>query len=235
MKSNTKLCIALVILFIIRVMVQDVSVAWRSRRSTWPLFMARNPSGPRPFHCWGFEITLKNTSLCRTHLDEWSARRRDLYLTTHGTYKRQTSMPLTGFEPVIPASKRPQTHALDYAATGTSQHKSRYFKNSNLSSVDRLDFVTYRRFSVRWMCIKIPALYHTWRRTASLYVVGGLVGYPRMEDLTTFMCTADNGTTAARECGEFQRDEIKPLELAHSCRRYLILAREGDFREFLFV
>jgi len=29
----------------------------------------------------------------RTPLDEWSARRRDLYLTTHNTHNRQTSMP----------------------------------------------------------------------------------------------------------------------------------------------
>ena len=65
--------------------------------------------------------------------------------------------------------------------------------------------------------------------------MGDLVGEPRMEDLTTFMCMANNGTTAARECGEFQRDEIKPIELAHSCRRYLILARGNDFRDFLFV
>jgi len=28
-------------------------------------------------------------------------------------------MPLAGFEPVIPASERPQSHALDRAATGT--------------------------------------------------------------------------------------------------------------------
>jgi hypothetical protein len=31
---------------------------------------------------------------------------------------RQTSMPPAGFEPAIPASERPQTHALDRAATG---------------------------------------------------------------------------------------------------------------------
>jgi len=31
---------------------------------------------------------------------------------------QQTSMPLAGFEPAIPASERPQTHALDRAATG---------------------------------------------------------------------------------------------------------------------
>ena len=32
----------------------------------------------------------------RTPLDEWSARRRDLYLTTHNTHNRQTSMPPRG-------------------------------------------------------------------------------------------------------------------------------------------
>jgi len=58
-----------------------------------------------------------HTALGRTHLDEWSARRRDLYLTTHNTHKRQTSMPPAGFEPAIPASDRPHTHT-DRAATG---------------------------------------------------------------------------------------------------------------------
>jgi len=32
-------------------------------------------------------------SLGRTPLGEWQARRRDLYLITHDTYKTQTSMP----------------------------------------------------------------------------------------------------------------------------------------------
>ena len=49
----------------------------------------------------------------RTPLDEWSARRRELYLTKHNTHKRQTSMPPAVFEPIIPASDRPQTLALD--------------------------------------------------------------------------------------------------------------------------
>jgi len=43
-------------------------------------------------------------TLGRTSLDEWSARRRDLYLTTHNTHNRQTSMTLAAFEPKIPAS-----------------------------------------------------------------------------------------------------------------------------------
>jgi hypothetical protein len=37
---------------------------------------------------------------------------------THNTHKRQTSMPPAGFEPAIPTSERPQTHALDGATTG---------------------------------------------------------------------------------------------------------------------
>jgi len=41
-----------------------------------------------------------------------------LYLTTHNTHNRQTSMPLTLFEPASPASERPQTHALDHSAAG---------------------------------------------------------------------------------------------------------------------
>jgi len=44
----------------------------------------------------------------RTPLDEWSARRRDLYLTTRDTHNRQISVPPVGFEPTISAGERPQ-------------------------------------------------------------------------------------------------------------------------------
>ena len=63
--------------------------------------------------------TQRRTTFGRTPLDEWSARRRDLYLTTHNAHNRQTSMPPVGFEPTISAGERPQTYALDRAATGT--------------------------------------------------------------------------------------------------------------------
>jgi hypothetical protein len=43
------------------------------------------PTGPRPPRCRGFVITLRRTTLGGTLLDEWPARRRDLYLTTHNT------------------------------------------------------------------------------------------------------------------------------------------------------
>ena len=63
--------------------------------------------------------TQRRSTVGRTPLDEWSARRRDLYLTTHGTHKRQISMPPVGFEPTISLGKRPQTYALDRATAGT--------------------------------------------------------------------------------------------------------------------
>jgi hypothetical protein len=55
--------------------------------------------------------TRRRSTVGRTPLDEWPARRRDLYLTTHDTHNRQTSLPLLGFEPTISASERPQTYA----------------------------------------------------------------------------------------------------------------------------
>ena len=82
------------------------------------------PSGPRPPHYRGFTITLRHITFRRTPLEEWSVRRRDLYLSTHNTQKRQTSMPSAGFEPAIPASERPQTHALDRAATGIGKEST---------------------------------------------------------------------------------------------------------------
>ena len=67
--------------------------------------------------------TQLRTTVGRTPLDEWSARRRDLYLTTHNTHNRKTSMPPVGFEPTTSAGERLQTYALDRAATGTGKAK----------------------------------------------------------------------------------------------------------------
>jgi len=44
-----------------------------------------------------FEITLRHITHGRTSPDEWSARRRDLYLTKHNTHKSQTFMPATEY------------------------------------------------------------------------------------------------------------------------------------------
>ena len=65
--------------------------------------------------------TQQRTTVGRTPLDEWSARRRDLYLTTHNIHKPNIHAPV-GFEPMISAGERPQTHALDRAAIATCYH-----------------------------------------------------------------------------------------------------------------
>jgi hypothetical protein len=76
------------------------------------------PSGPGRPRYRVFAITLRHTTFGRTPLENWSARRRDLYLTTHNSHKRQTSMPPGGFEPTVLASERLQPHAWDRAASG---------------------------------------------------------------------------------------------------------------------
>jgi hypothetical protein len=98
-----------------------------------PLVRCFALSPPSPFsslwHCGPMRATAASflwfldhtrcTTVGRTPLDKGSARRRDLYLATNNTHNRQTSMPLAGFEPTISAGERPQTYALDRAATGT--------------------------------------------------------------------------------------------------------------------
>jgi hypothetical protein len=61
--------------------------------------------------------SVRLSTLGRTPLDEWSARRRNLYVTTHNTSKRQKPLPPVGFEPEMPACERPKTHALDRETT----------------------------------------------------------------------------------------------------------------------
>jgi hypothetical protein len=75
-------------------------------------------------------ITQRRTTIGRTLLDEGSARRRDLYMTTHNTHNRQISMPPVEFELTISAGEQPQTYALDRAATGTGNHS--YIKTNQI-------------------------------------------------------------------------------------------------------
>jgi len=83
-------------------------------------FWRKSPQWARASSLTRFlDHTQRRTTVGRTPLDERSAQRRDLYLTTHNTHNRQKSMPTVGFEPTISTGERPQTYALDCAATGT--------------------------------------------------------------------------------------------------------------------
>jgi len=58
------------------------------------------PCGPTRALAFSFlrfiDHTQRRITVGRTPLDEWSACRRDLYLTAHNTHTRQTSMPRWG-------------------------------------------------------------------------------------------------------------------------------------------
>ena len=106
---------------------------------------ATAPTWSGPPHYQGFTITLRYTAFIRTPLDEWSARCRELYQTTHNTLslslslsrererERETSMTPAGFEPAISTRKRPQTHDLARVATRTDKNKV-YSRMSRMSS-----------------------------------------------------------------------------------------------------
>jgi hypothetical protein len=68
--------------------------------------------------------TQRRATVGRIPLEERSARRRDLYLTTHTTLTKD-KCPSTrlGFELTISTGEVPQTYALDGAATGTVVRK----------------------------------------------------------------------------------------------------------------
>jgi len=77
---------------------------------------ATDPCGPGS-HCQGFTITLRHTTFGRTRLEEWSASRRDLYLTTHNNHKKETSMIPGGIRTRNPSTRaaadtplRPRSH-----------------------------------------------------------------------------------------------------------------------------
>jgi len=66
---------------------------------------ATAPRGSGLPHYRVHTITLRHTTLGRTPLEELSARRRDLYLTTHNIHKRQASMSAAGFESANPSKR----------------------------------------------------------------------------------------------------------------------------------
>jgi hypothetical protein len=74
-----------------------------------------------------YTSTLRHTTHGKVPLEELETRRRDLYLTTQNTHKRQTSMLPAGFEHAIPTIERLKTHVLARAANyNLSNSKSQF-------------------------------------------------------------------------------------------------------------
>jgi len=61
----------------------------RYKTTPFSFHYASFPNGPGSPHYRSFTITLRHTALDRTPLDEWSAWRGYLYMTTHNAQKRQ--------------------------------------------------------------------------------------------------------------------------------------------------
>ena len=86
-------------------------------------FWRNNPQWARASSFLSFlDHTQRRTTVGRTPLGKRSARRNDIYLTTHNAHNIQTSMPPEGFETTISTGERPQTYALDRAATRTGRN-----------------------------------------------------------------------------------------------------------------
>ena len=94
----------------------------------------------------------RRTTLGRTPLDEGSTRRRDLYVTTHNIHNRQTSISPAGFEPAIPVSELPQTHALDRTATVIDIYSIVAFLFFTIKFVN---YNSHRKSNKMHQCIKI--------------------------------------------------------------------------------
>jgi hypothetical protein len=118
---------------------------------------------PQPTALPRTPITLRRTIFSRTPLHEGSPRRRDLYLTTCTTEKGQTSMPPTGFEPAIPASERPQTHALDSVATGIGYMKVYSAERSSPSRSPIFDAKKQIPAAVRQPTIRVKHIHVTFK------------------------------------------------------------------------
>jgi hypothetical protein len=99
----------------------------------------------------------------RTPLDEWSARRRDLYLTTHNTHNRQTPMPSVVFKPAIPTSKRPLGLAkVIYICVYIYIYIYIYRNTSNMKVNSRVrpEYSSVTKITTRW-CLLICSYFET--------------------------------------------------------------------------
>ena len=89
----------------------------------------QSPSGPGPSRYRDFTIVLRHTTIGSTDLDKLSARREtSTWQYTQNTQEGDIHTP-TGFEPAIPASERPQTHASDRSATGIGKLRGTNFNS----------------------------------------------------------------------------------------------------------
>ena len=110
--------------------------------------------------------TQRRATFGRTPMNEWSARRRDLYLTTHNTHNRQISMPPVRFDPTVSASGRPQTHALDrQLSLNSTNNLPNYTKHIIIqSTANCLIGLNNIKLSIYWLSLTLQQAMSAWHR-----------------------------------------------------------------------
>ena len=99
--------------------------------------------------------SIKHNTVGRIPLDEWSASRRDLYLTTRSHDKIQASMPPGGFEPATPARERSYTYAFRQRG-----HRDRRLQNCMAPNAEDSNWKPLLTNRVQMKC--------AWRNNAAL-------------------------------------------------------------------
>ena len=93
-------------------------------------------------------------------LDEWSARRRELYLTTHNTHKRQTSMPTGGirtYNPTERATEGPSLWPLWTTVDGTDITTGKQTASDKHPVKSKLDLIFFH-FCVLFLIVRTTRL-----------------------------------------------------------------------------
>ena len=140
--------------------------------------------------------TQRRITFSRIPLDKWSARRRDLYLTTHNTHNRKISTPPVGFEPTISAGERPKTHALDRTATGTGIWKciQKQILQPGLMKCKEVQFLTSKKKATDPS--EVSSSYQTtFRHIPECTVIINLTHWGRVTQICVFtlqLCKTDD-------------------------------------------
>ena len=118
------------------------------------------PSGPDFPHYRGFTITLRHTTVDRTPLGEWSARCRDLYLTTHNIHKRHPYPRRDSNPQSLHASGAdPRFTEIAWNIWNVSDRPSRYnavLRNASMYSLISEWQQSHPRSRTRKRCIPLP-------------------------------------------------------------------------------
>jgi hypothetical protein len=112
--------------------------------------------------------TQRRSTVGRTPLDEWSSRRRDLYLTTHNTHNRQKSMLPVGFEPTTPAAEWPQAYTLDWDRLFQC-----YIFVNMVAGHSNFLIITYPNYSKHVQNETKRLLQETWTSRANFNILAG--------------------------------------------------------------